>query len=128
MTNWKPISSAPRDGTEILITYKYYGKWYILSSWWEPNLEWWARTNIYPTHWAKLPEPPKDEVWDSFGKWKGGDCDECLEFVKGSRSKIDVKKKSIRQLAKEYGFDERSKEDKRRSFELATNGTQARMK
>lgn len=64
MTNWKPISSAPRDG-EILVS---NGKDVVIASYgfdrW--NSDDWEHfdplTDNQPTHWAELPEPPKDEV------------------------------------------------------------------
>lgn len=73
--NWKPISEAPKDGTEIVCcnVSTYGGTLHysniFLASWktYNPNakgkFEW--RNNVghitYPTHWDHLPELPKKQ-------------------------------------------------------------------
>lgn len=66
-SKWQPISSAPKDGTEILVyqgTLVYHAKWGG-----ERHPTWvYPKTGISfvdsSTHWQPLPEPPieKDEV------------------------------------------------------------------
>lgn len=84
MTEWQPIETAPRDGTEIIGIFSndygdqpkptVYGPWTIAFR----NGAWWASWDdasvieaegywgcdfkgapIDPTHWMPLPEPPK---------------------------------------------------------------------
>lgn len=72
MTEWMDISTAPKDGTEILVYEKYetrFGSneydYYIQIAYWG-NYGW--RIDAFtppsgsdPTHWMPLPEPPKGE-------------------------------------------------------------------
>ena len=60
MSEWQPIETAPRDGTEILL----WEDGYILGSWVEeygyfadPDGHLWK--NRQPTHWMPLPAPPQ---------------------------------------------------------------------
>jgi hypothetical protein len=61
---WRPIETAPKDGTQILV---YLGKHYginIVVVFWQPDGERWMMTAAQPlevsaTHWQPLPEPPK---------------------------------------------------------------------
>lgn len=64
MSEWQPIDTAPRDGTEILIcdavtTYTPYRAYPAL---WEPEYGWrdpdWDG-GYDPTHWMPMPPPPK---------------------------------------------------------------------
>lgn len=75
MTEWKPIETAPKDGTEILGWLKE-GKWAVVSfkvtksychwnrefrdseNWWKDNV------TCTPTHWMPLPNPPKEKTDD----------------------------------------------------------------
>jgi hypothetical protein len=66
-TDWRPIDSAPRDGTEVLL----YGRTERDGRFFAPdcNVGWWDEENlggwqardlpIDPTHWAPLPQPPE---------------------------------------------------------------------
>lgn len=59
---WRPIESAPKDGTPIL-TYcpqgPKYGKWAVRQNVWRDGA-WQYSNQPYwpPTHWMPLPEPP----------------------------------------------------------------------
>ena len=57
---WKPIETAPRNGTAILLRSKKGriadGAWIAATNkvgWWA-----WAYVGQEPTHWMPLPEPP----------------------------------------------------------------------
>lgn len=60
---WRPIVTAPRDGTLILVAVKHIGCDVV--SWWGAG--WRETTNGLalrddPTHWQPLPAPPKTEA------------------------------------------------------------------
>jgi len=68
MTDWQPIETAPRNGTEICAWVgenNYFGGWLQLAyvkingSWSWRDWDW---DEWNPTHWMKLPEAPKKEV------------------------------------------------------------------
>ncbi len=56
---WEPISTAPKDGSEILA---WYGQMIFLASWIDAQNAWLTRGNgiIFPIRWMPLPEPPED--------------------------------------------------------------------
>lgn len=61
LTQWQPIETAPKDGTEILVcNHATLDIWFYHVASWMDGLEWWngdARVN--PTHWMPLPQPPE---------------------------------------------------------------------
>ena len=68
MSNWQPIETAPRDGTEVDIWVREYLGWGKVSDkghritnvrWMECNKRWDNNlaTDI-PTHWMPIPEGP----------------------------------------------------------------------
>ena len=62
-SRWQPIETAPRDGTEVLIT---HGRTTVVA-WWSDifgwrdwgDIGWGGMQDVAPTHWQPLPEPPK---------------------------------------------------------------------
>ena len=62
MNLWKPIDTAPTDGTTVLLTWQNEPSW-ITSAYYEDG-EWHENGSGYenalyrPTHWQPLPEPP----------------------------------------------------------------------
>ena len=79
MSEWQPISTAPKDGTPILVFPGLLGH-PIVAAWerpakhpprgrvgnWSDNFGFWRvvltnkATPYIPTHWMPLPPPPKD--------------------------------------------------------------------
>ena len=61
---WKPIETAPKDGTEILMWSQYDGivvGHYSKSVWADGWIIYDARSDtieLHPTHWMPLPQPP----------------------------------------------------------------------
>ena len=80
MTEWKPIETAPKDGTHILaygkvvpdadddevITAVYWDSSCILCHYWAlvAVFSWVEGDDFYPTHWMPLPNPPKEKTDD----------------------------------------------------------------
>lgn len=69
MMRWRHITTAPRDGSEVLISGYMYndttaGRFveqamYISGGWYRDGDD---SVKIHPhTHWMPLPDPPKDE-------------------------------------------------------------------
>lgn len=69
---WKPIETAPKDGTDILLLDKYENPPFVVVGFWGTSTEdngvvqWRVRwdhtalTNVYdPTYWTEIPEMPK---------------------------------------------------------------------
>lgn len=61
---WKPIESAPRDGTRFLAWCPHVGRVIMRIN--GPHRETWAidpsgRLGCYPSHWLPLPLPPTPE-------------------------------------------------------------------
>lgn len=60
---WRPIESAPKDGTDVLIC-KVYDDGSVSDfeiAGWDDELEWHGLQDITldkPTHWMPLPSPP----------------------------------------------------------------------
>ena len=64
MTDWQPISTAPKDGTRILAHWLYHGDFaYEVVAWDEDSKEWFAMSFGLqpPTHWMPLPEAPHND-------------------------------------------------------------------
>jgi hypothetical protein len=62
MTNWQPIETAPKDGTDVLCWHSRVGA--MVLSFWDGN--WREKANCLalrdpPLLWMPLPEPPKDK-------------------------------------------------------------------
>ena len=68
---WRDISTAPKDGTAVLIGFCYSGKFVRYVGHWLEDLKAWARdevtSTIFPshmqqwfTHWRPLPAAPKE--------------------------------------------------------------------
>jgi len=65
MSDWKPISSAPKDGTEILCFEPENGYIRVLSfsnNNWNDGDTW---DDLNPSHWIALPAPPEMEISDA---------------------------------------------------------------
>ena len=67
--NWQPISTAPKDMTDILLwdgISVSVGSWCtgnIHGGFWvSPDFGDWNAPGWEPTHWMPLPEPPVDEI------------------------------------------------------------------
>ena len=68
MSEWRPIETAPRDGTKVLLCEADQPTEIVLG-WWLQNA-WRDYGDIgcggfddyNPTHWMPLPEPPSDDV------------------------------------------------------------------
>ena len=68
--NWQPIETAPKDGTEILLHFRYSAlreepESFVSSGWWfsSPKQidDGWLTDHGFigePTHWVALPKPP----------------------------------------------------------------------
>lgn len=64
MSEWRPIETAPRDGTEILGAWRYGNRsqWFIepveYSEWTEGWSISWDHDDVNPSHWMPMPDPP----------------------------------------------------------------------
>jgi hypothetical protein len=70
MSDWQPISTAPKDGTQILVYFPQIGVWQVLWSREVFNDGFWCVSDNKfedrplrgwsdePTHWMPLPDPP----------------------------------------------------------------------
>lgn len=69
-TQWRPIDTAPRDGTRVLLWVPPYGPstghYEPARVNWGPNASLWIAASVlnkeaHPTHWMPLPSPPKQD-------------------------------------------------------------------
>jgi len=70
VTDWQPIYTAPKDGTDILLGSQYSERFYACVGFWlvplnEDDIEGWTLPAEQmepvippPTHWMPLPDPP----------------------------------------------------------------------
>lgn len=62
-TEWRPIETAPRDGTRVLLLHVrvecevMLGYWDEQNDGWETDSEWWPDADF--SHWMPLPNPPE---------------------------------------------------------------------
>lgn len=67
MSEWQPIETAPKDGSELLLYHRAWGT--LRGKWRDTGLEFGEQwTGVYmmpgltakdqPTHWMPLPDPP----------------------------------------------------------------------
>ena len=74
MTNWQPIDSAPKDGTDLLVAITHSlgaDEWEAIQwvDWQTDDTKWpiyQRRIDIPfpPTHWMPLPPPPQEPTHD----------------------------------------------------------------
>lgn len=79
MSEWLPIETAPKDGTDVIVMYMHIDTQIVHNAFyaseeenWEPeDYGWWSYTNsevsrtklegwMTPTHWIPLPKRPKE--------------------------------------------------------------------
>lgn len=71
MTGWKPIKTAPKDGTKIIVCGKsYLGEYYIADVKWDDTFGGWVMFSpeedgytvecFGHSHWMPWPDPPED--------------------------------------------------------------------
>lgn len=62
---WKPIETAPKDGTAILVywrfdTHKFIHPAIFIAGLWVHDWDRDESVALEPTHWMPIPEPPVD--------------------------------------------------------------------
>lgn len=75
MSEWQPIETAPRDGTDILVWSEIleelgnqsFGKLHAIARcvggcWDVSHTCYYSVEAVNPTHWMPLPTPPKEEL------------------------------------------------------------------
>jgi hypothetical protein len=61
---WRPIETAPKDGTEVLVyVHRRMGPLFMGATN-STGKQWWSRNlgDVKPTHWMPLPAPPEVEA------------------------------------------------------------------
>lgn len=66
LLEWRPIDTAPRDGTRVHLSegvLVHVGKWRGTKKWgrWQFETPGFQVANFDPTYWMPLPDPPKNE-------------------------------------------------------------------
>jgi hypothetical protein len=67
VNDWRPIESAPRDGTDFLALCDFRKTHHQMAGCFAPNgkfVSWPGRWNYQPTHWQPLPATPAMEGRD----------------------------------------------------------------
>ena len=67
MSEWQDITTAPMDGTPVLLSEPYKDDHYVYSGHYSRFMRsgYWkcitceGKPDMFPTHWQPLPEPPK---------------------------------------------------------------------
>lgn len=67
---WRPIATAPRDGTRVLVGYKSHCVYRVTLAWYVTDTGysgsdsgWYCDVGfVPPTHWQPLPPPPSEET------------------------------------------------------------------
>lgn len=59
---WQPIETAPKDGTDLLVSYYLWGPRQAVAGWFEGDWLIFEKPDdpIKPAHWMPLPPPPLD--------------------------------------------------------------------
>ena len=79
MSEWQPIETAPKDGTDVIVMYMHietqcvFNAFYAseVDGWEKRDVGWWSYEHgevsrillngfMTPTHWMPLPPPPKE--------------------------------------------------------------------
>lgn len=63
---WKPIQTAPKDGTITLLLFEEDGNFFPVTAAWDEEFGEWSSLDYgsapnNPTHWMPIPDPPRDE-------------------------------------------------------------------
>lgn len=64
MTEWQPIETAPKDGTHVLVQYRWaHREKYIAEGWWRGDgWETHGHLRVRAFAWMPLPEPPNEDA------------------------------------------------------------------
>ena len=90
MSEWKPIESAPKDGTDFLALIPWQRKHHQMVGCFAPDGKFhsWPGRSVYaPTHWQPLPAPPatldpRDPDPSREGMFRDHSCARCQSGAK----------------------------------------------